>query len=111
MRMILCDPLEEPMEINGIVLSPDPRLLQECAPIEEIDRDIEKLAEKMKKIMFDNQGCGLAAPQIGELVRLSPRLPRIHLPSRKAAFPFPVSTSRSNAPTMLSSRLTISMQT
>lgn len=58
------------MEINGIVLSPDPRLLQECAPIEEIDRGIEKLAEKMKKIMFDNQGCGLAAPQIGELVQM-----------------------------------------
>lgn len=24
------------MELNGIVLSPDPRLRQECAPIEEI---------------------------------------------------------------------------
>ncbi len=58
------------MEVNGIVLSPDPRLHEECKPIEEIDKKIEKLAEKMKKMMFDNGGCGLAAPQIGELIQL-----------------------------------------
>ena len=58
------------MEANGIVLSPDPRLHEECKPIEEIDKLIEKLAEKMKKMMFDNGGCGLAAPQIGELIQL-----------------------------------------
>ena len=27
------------MEINGIVLSPDPRLRQECAEVEEINSD------------------------------------------------------------------------
>ena len=48
------------MEANGIVLSPDPRLRQECAVIEEITPAIEALAEKMKKMMFDNGGCGLA---------------------------------------------------
>ena len=58
------------MEANGIVLSPDPRLRQECAVIEEITPAIEALAEKMKKMMFDNGGCGLAAPQIGELIQL-----------------------------------------
>ena len=58
------------MEANGIVLSPDPRLRQECAVIEEITPAIEALAEKMKKMMFDNGGCGLAAPQIGELIHL-----------------------------------------
>ena len=58
------------MEANGIVLSPDPRLRQECAVIEEITPAIEALAEKMKKIMFENGGCGLAAPQIGELIQL-----------------------------------------
>ena len=55
------------MEANGIVLSPDPRLRQECAVIEEITPAIEALAEKMKKMMFENGGCGLAAPQIGEV--------------------------------------------
>ena len=58
------------MEANGIVLSPDPRLRQECAVIEEITPAIEALAEKMKKMMFENGGCGLAAPQIGELIQL-----------------------------------------
>ena len=57
------------MEANGIVLSPDPRLRQECAVIEEITPAIEALAEKMMKMMFDNGGCGLAAPQIGELIQ------------------------------------------
>ena len=60
------------MEANGIVLSPDPRLRQECAVIEEITPAIEALAEKMKKMMFENGGCGLAAPQIGELFSSSP---------------------------------------
>ena len=58
------------MESNGIVLSPDPRLRQECNPIEEIDATVEQLAEKMKQMMFDNGGCGIAAPQIGELVQM-----------------------------------------
>ena len=58
------------MEVNGIVLSPDPRLRQECAPVEEIDADIEALAEKMKRMMFENGGCGLAAPQIGAMVQM-----------------------------------------
>ena len=58
------------MEVNGIVLSPDPRLRQECAPIEEITPEIEQLAEHMKQEMFENGGCGLAAPQVGELIQM-----------------------------------------
>lgn len=58
------------MEMNGIVLSPDPRLRQECAPVEEITPEIEQLVEHMKKVMFEDGGCGLAAPQVGELVSL-----------------------------------------
>lgn len=59
------------MQINGIVLSPDPRLRQECAQIEEITPEIEQLVERMKRDMFENGGCGLAAPQVGELVQLA----------------------------------------
>lgn len=58
------------MEMNGIVLSPDPRLRQECAAIEEVTPEIERLVERMKREMLDNGGCGLAAPQVGELVQL-----------------------------------------
>ncbi len=59
------------MEMNGIVLSPDPRLRQECAVIEEITPEIEQIVERMKVDMFENGGCGLAAPQIGELIQLA----------------------------------------
>lgn len=58
------------MEVNGIVLSPDPRLRQECAEVGEIDDDVKRLVEHMKRIMFEDGGCGLAAPQVGELIKL-----------------------------------------
>lgn len=58
------------MEMNGIVLSPDPRLRQECREIEEITPELERLAERMKRLMFENSGCGLAAPQVGELIQM-----------------------------------------
>ena len=59
------------MEVNGIVLSPDPRLRQECAEVKEIDKDVEALVERMKDLMFRNGGCGLAAPQVGECVQVA----------------------------------------
>lgn len=59
------------MEINGIVLSPDPRLRQECARIEEITPELRALVDRMKRQMFENGGCGLAAPQVGELIQLA----------------------------------------
>ena len=58
------------MEMNGIVLSPDPRLRRECDSIEEITPETEALVERMKKLMFEDGGCGLAAPQVGECVQL-----------------------------------------
>ena len=58
------------MEINGIVMSPDPRLRQECAPVQAITPEVIALAERMKEEMFENGGCGLAAPQVGELIQL-----------------------------------------
>lgn len=55
---------------EDIVLSPDPRLKEMCAPVEEITDDIKKLARRMLKDMYAADGCGLAAPQVGELLRL-----------------------------------------
>ena len=54
-------------ELKQIVLSPDPRLAQECAPIEEIDDEVRALAKRMLKVMYAADGCGLAGPQIGEM--------------------------------------------
>ncbi|MBQ6491781.1 MAG: peptide deformylase [Atopobiaceae bacterium] len=53
-----------------IVLSPDPRLKEECAPITEITPEVRALAERMLEDMYAADGCGLAAPQVGELVQL-----------------------------------------
>ena len=54
-------------ELNQIVLSPDPRLSQECAPIEVIDDEVRALAKRMLKVMYAADGCGLAGPQVGEM--------------------------------------------
>ena len=56
--------------IDDIVLSPDDRLKTECAPIEKIDDGVKRLAKLMLKDMYAADGCGLAAPQVGELVQL-----------------------------------------
>ena len=40
------------------------------APIEEITDEIRDLASKMLEDMYATEGCGLAAPQVGELVQL-----------------------------------------
>lgn len=54
-------------ELNDIVLSPDPRLSQECAPVETIDDEVRALAKRMLKTMYAADGCGLAGPQVGEM--------------------------------------------
>ena len=56
--------------LEDIVLSPDPRLSKECAPIEEVTPEIRALSERMLRDMYATEGCGLAAPQIGELVQM-----------------------------------------
>ena len=54
-------------ELKEIVLSPDPRLSQECAPVEKIDDEVRALAKRMLRVMYAADGCGLAGPQIGEM--------------------------------------------
>ncbi|MGI6105637.1 MAG: peptide deformylase [Raoultibacter sp.] len=53
-----------------IVLSPDPMLRQVCEPCEVGDKSLKKLAKQMARVMYKNNGCGLAAPQIGVLKRI-----------------------------------------
>ena len=56
--------------VEDIVISPDPRLKQVCQPIEEITQDLWDLADRMLDDMYEAEGCGLAAPQVGELIRM-----------------------------------------
>lgn len=57
-------------DLDDIVLSPDPRLSQECAPVDQITPQLRALARRMLDDMYAADGCGLAAPQVGELVQL-----------------------------------------
>lgn len=50
-----------------IVIAPDERLNTECDEVAEIDDEVVKTARSMAKAMYANEGCGLAAPQIGVL--------------------------------------------
>ena len=56
--------------IDDVVVAPDPRLKTECTPIETIDDDVRSLAEHMLDVMYETDGCGLAAPQIGQTVQI-----------------------------------------
>ncbi len=48
---------------------PDPRLSQPCAPA-ALDDDLRQLAADMLETMYAAPGRGLAAPQVGRLLRL-----------------------------------------
>lgn len=58
------------MSIQPLVLLPDPILREISKPIEHIDSNIQKLADDMLQTMYDAQGIGLAAIQIGVPLRM-----------------------------------------
>ncbi|NCD24800.1 MAG: peptide deformylase [Deltaproteobacteria bacterium] len=53
-----------------IVTYPDPVLARISAPVTDITDSVRDLAAEMTEIMYENKGIGLAAPQVGENVRL-----------------------------------------
>lgn len=53
-----------------IVTYPEEVLRERSNPVENIDDEIVKLADKMTEAMFREEGIGLAAPQVGVLKRL-----------------------------------------
>jgi peptide deformylase len=58
------------MAIRTIRLQGDPILGKVCRPITEVTPRIRTLAEDMVETMYDANGVGLAAPQVGILKRL-----------------------------------------
>lgn len=50
---------------HPILKVPDPRLRQKAQPVARVDRGIMDLGERMRRIMRQANGIGLAAPQIG----------------------------------------------
>jgi peptide deformylase len=57
------------MTLN-IVKYPDPVLLKPAEPVTEFDSDLRKLIDDMFESMYDAQGVGLAAPQVGVSKRI-----------------------------------------
>lgn len=58
------------MSIKKILTFPDPRLREVSQPVTEFGPAVKKLADDMLETMYDARGIGLAAPQVGELVRM-----------------------------------------
>ena len=58
------------MPLREVLQFPDPRLRRVAQPIEEIGDEIRALARDLCEVMYDEPGIGLAAPQLGESVRM-----------------------------------------
>lgn len=54
----------------NVVTAPNPVLNQECDPCLLGDKTLKKLSRQMAKMMYKNNGCGIAAPQVGVLKRI-----------------------------------------
>jgi len=53
------------MAVREILVDPDPRLRQRCAPIEAFDADLAGLVEDLLDTLYAGTAIGLSAPQIG----------------------------------------------
>ncbi len=58
------------MALLEIKKAGDPVLKEVCAPVEKIDKQLKKLMDDMAETMYQNDGVGIAAPQIGKAIRL-----------------------------------------
>ncbi len=56
--------------IRPILIHPDPRLKKPCEAVTEITPELRTLAADMLETMYDAPGVGLAAPQIGVMLRI-----------------------------------------
>jgi peptide deformylase len=57
------------MALLEILEAPDPRLSTVCKPVEGIDAALLRLLDDMLETMYAAPGIGLAAPQVGQLMR------------------------------------------
>jgi len=58
------------MAILPILVAPHPVLKQKAKPVEKVDARVAQLMDDMLETMYDAQGIGLAAPQVGVLERV-----------------------------------------
>jgi len=58
------------MAIRIIVQDPDPVLREKAKPVTKFNANLHKLLDDMAETMYDANGVGLAAPQVGILKRV-----------------------------------------
>ncbi len=58
------------MAVREIRLLGDPILRRECEPVGEIDDEVRRLARDLEETMYEADGVGLAAPQVGVPIRM-----------------------------------------
>ena len=58
------------MALLPIIVAPDPRLKVKAKPVAKVDDRIRKLLDDMVETMHAAPGIGLAAPQIGQALRM-----------------------------------------
>jgi peptide deformylase len=58
------------MALLPILVAPDPRLKLKAKPVAAVDDGIRRLMDDMAETMYAAPGIGLAAPQVGALVRV-----------------------------------------
>ena len=58
------------MALRPVLQFPDKRLRRISRPIDAVTDELRQLAQDMCEVMYDEPGIGLAAPQVGEDVRL-----------------------------------------
>lgn len=56
--------------ILEVLKYPDQRLREKSAEVKDFSKDLEKLSKNMLETMYSENGIGLAAPQVGELLRM-----------------------------------------
>ncbi|MBQ4132514.1 MAG: peptide deformylase [Desulfovibrionaceae bacterium] len=56
--------------ILPVLQYPDERLRRKSQPVDEITDEIRELASNMLETMYDEEGIGLAAPQVGHFIRM-----------------------------------------
>lgn len=58
------------MPVLDILVYPDPALKKKSVPVKKMSEDLNRLLDDMVQTMHDANGVGLAAPQVGENIRV-----------------------------------------
>ena len=58
------------MAILPIIVAPDPRLKLRAKPVSRVDSRVRRLMDDMLETMYEAPGIGLAAPQVGQALKI-----------------------------------------